>query len=264
MNQPANQFIFVTPPDRIRAAGAYGMPLAHMAYRIGNGPHLYRAKASAVPRGGLMVIGEDTFDGKGDLQNFCREVVRECNARGFGGVVLDLDSPPTPALAKIIGLLSDQCSQRSWSFYLPEPYSNYSNSARILLSSAISGGTLQQRLSDAVDRYGADRVVLCLDRSAEDFYLPAPTGSGKPLSRDELKQRMQALSPSVFFSNELCAHYFTYMSRDSGAHFVLFDDVGSLQQKIKLAEQLGIHRFLLFYSQLDDLLPELFPSTKRT
>jgi hypothetical protein len=262
MNQSASQMILVTPPDRMRAASAYGLPIAHMAYRLGSGSHLFRANFPAMPQGGLMMIGEDHFDGYGDGNLFCREVLRECSARKFSGVVFDLESHPTPALARIISSLSEQTARRGWSFYLPESYSNYSNTAKIMISAAISGGTLRQRLKEVADRYGHDRIVLCIDRSAEDFYLPAPKGSGKPLSRDELHKRIETLAPSVFFSNELCAHYFTYMNRDSGAHFILFDDLGSIRQKISMAEEVGIHRFFLFYSQMDDLLPDLLGTNK--
>lgn len=258
MNQNP-QIVLITPPDRVHAAANYGLTLAHLAYRIGNGPHLFRVSTSPLPRGGLMVIGDDDFNGQGDAQAFCREVVRECNTRGFGGIVLDLDLDPTPTIVRIIQLLSEQCKRQSWDLYLPEIYGSYSDSAKILLSCAISGGALDARLGAAAQRYGAARVVLCITRSAEDFYLPAPGGGGRALSRTQLKEQMQALSPSVFFSNELCAHYFTYMSPDSGAHFVLFDDVGSIQRKMKLSQQLGISRFFLVFSELDDLLPDLFP-----
>jgi hypothetical protein len=262
MNQATSKIVLVTPPDRIRAASDYGVPIAHMAYRMGDGPHLFRANFPALPRGGLMMLGEDHFNGQGDASTFCREVVRECMARNFSGIIFDPESQPTPTISRIISTLSEQTSRRGWSFYLPESYSNYSNSAKIMISSAISGGTLEKRLTDAINRYGVNRVALCIDRSAEDFYLPAPQGAGKPLSRDELRTRIEKLSPSVFFSNELCAHYFTYMSRESGAHFILFDDVGSIQKKISLAEQLGIRRFLLFYSQMEDLLPDILGTEK--
>lgn len=262
MNPQTSQFILVTPPNHIQAAKAYRLPLAHMAYRIGGGPHLYRAQFPAMSKGGLMMIGEDHFDGRGDVTVFCREVIRECQAKGFTGILFDAESPPSPALSRIISILSEETVRRGWSFYLPEAYSNYSGSARILISSAISGGSLRQRLSDAAERYGPQRITLCLDRSAEDFSLPAPNGSGRPMSREELRQKIKDLSPSLFFSHELCAHYFTYMDRNSGAHFVLFDDVGSIRKKIDLAEQAGIHRFLLFYHRMEDLLPELFGPPK--
>lgn len=204
-----------------------------------------------------MVIGKDHFDGTGDASAFCQDVLRECVAQRLRGIVLDLESKPTPSISHIISFLAMQAKKRSWSFYLPRSYSHYGEHASIMVSSAISGGTLQSRLEDLVNRYGAERLTLCIDRSAEDFYLPAPTGSGRPLSRNALQKRIQELSPSIFFSHELCAHYFTYMSRDSGAHFVLFDDVGSIQKKISMAENLGIRQFFFLYSQMEDLLPEL-------
>ena len=78
-----------------------------------------------------------------------------------------------------------------------------------------------------------------------------------PLTREELKQRIEERSPSVFFSNELCAHYFTYMSKQNGAHFILFDDAGSIRKKLQIARSLDIEDAILAYPQVDDLLPEL-------
>lgn len=257
MNHSTSQFILVTTPDQMRAASAHGLQLAHMAYRLGSGPHLFRTNFPAVPRSGLMMISEDHFDGQGDAPIFCREVLRECQLKNFSGVIFDPESSPSPTLSRIITDLGEQLSRRGLSYYLPEAYCNYSNTARIMISSAISGGSLKQRLSQAIERHGTSRITLCLDRAAEDFYLPAPQGTGQTLTRDELRSRIETVAPSIFFSNELCAHYFTYMSRDSGAHFILFDDVGSIHKKISLGEQLGIQSFFLFYQQMDDLLPEI-------
>ena len=78
-----------------------------------------------------------------------------------------------------------------------------------------------------------------------------------PLTREELKQRMEERSPSVFFSNELCAHYFTYMSKQNGAHFVLFDDAGSIRKKLQIARSVGVSHALLAYPQVDDLLTDI-------
>ena len=63
-------------------------------------------------------------------------------------------------------------------------------------------------------------------------------------SEQELEELMKRLSPAVFFSGDLCARYFTYMSRDNGAHFVLFDDGDTLRRKVEVARQLGVHTFL--------------------
>ena len=68
---------------------------------------------------------------------------------------------------------------------------------------------------------------------------------------------LEQRTPSVFFSDQLCAHYFTYMSRENGAHFVLFDDAGSIRKKLLLARNLGIRQAVLAYPQVDDLLEDI-------
>lgn len=249
--------ILSAPPADVRAASHFGLPVAHMAYRIGNGPHLFRANLPISARGGLMVIDSVGFDGRGDAAAFCQEVLRECTARGFDGIVCDFEARPTPALGTIIRTLGEQAARRGWPLYIPEAYAEYSGKARILISSALSGGSLRQRLLDAAEQHGVQRLALGLERVAEDFFLPSPTGQGTPLTREELRQRMEEQAPSVFFSAELCSHYFTYMSRRSGAHFILFDDAGSIRKKLQIAHSLGIRYALAAYPQVDDLLPEL-------
>ena len=118
---------------------------------------------------------------------------------------------------------------------------------------------LKGRLEEAVRQYGSHRLVLSLHRIREDFFLPAPTGRGRPLSQRELEQRLRQLEPRVFFSKDLCAHYFTYMSRETGAHFVLFDDGESLKQKRALAQEAGIPCFFWLYPELESLLPDFSP-----
>ena len=121
-----------------------------------------------------------------------------------------------------------------------------------MISSALSGGSLTLRLEEAQERFGRDRVALALEPAAEDFFLPSPSGSGTPLSREALSRLMERLQPSVFFSNELCARYFTYTTPDGGAHFVLFDDGETLCRKVDTARRLGIHVFLAPWEQIKE------------
>ena len=60
------------------------------------------------------------------------------------------------------------------------------------------------------------------------------------MSREALRELMDRTQPSVFFSQELCARYFTYMSRESGAHFVLYDDGETLMKKMEVSQKLGV------------------------
>ena len=72
------------------------------------------------------------------------------------------------------------------------------------------------------------------------------------LSPEQLARLMDRLEPAVFFSGELCARYFTYMSRETGAHFVLFDDEDTLRCKLEVARSLSIHTFLAPWAEVAD------------
>lgn len=255
--QPKIDLILTTPPDQLRRAQEYRLPIAHMAYRMGGGPHLFRSSQQFPLRGGLMALDDRGFDGRGDPTSFCREVIQECGARQFTGVLCDFESRSLPMLAQIVDRLSTLCEKRGLTCYVPETLGSYSKTARVLISTALSGGSLTQRLEEAVGRFGHNRVVPAVERVAMDFYLPSPSGQGVQLSREELKQRLEERAPSVFFSSDLCAHYFTYMSRQNGAHFVLFDDAASIRKKLQIAQRLGLNTAVLAYPQVDDLLGDI-------
>lgn len=251
------RYILTAPPGCTQQAAAFGLPVGHMAYRVGPGARLLRASIPADLRGGLMVVDGSGFNGQGDAAAFCQQVLRECAARGFAGVILDLEGPPHPVLGQIVSRLAGPLSHRGWPLYVPEEYAHCSDQTKVILPSALSGGSLALRLSEAVQHYGAERVALGVQRTAEDFSLPSPTGSGVPLSREELSRRIQARGAATFFSDELCAHYFTYLSRHSGAHFVLFDDAGSIRKKLRMARELGLNACILAWPEVDDILPQI-------
>ena len=94
--------------------------------------------------------------------------------------------------------------------------------------------------------------MAALERVAEDFLPPARTGSGTPLSPQALQQLRERIRPSVYWSPELCARYFTYFQPGGTAHFVLFDDGETLRAKLRLAGEVGIRQCLAAW---DDLRP---------
>ena len=254
---PMDSMILTVPPDRLREL--YGLPAipAHLIYRMGKGPHLFRVGTTLPPKGGFMLLDCRRFDGFGSTPPFCQEVIRECVARGFTGIVCDFEGGCLPPLEQIVLELGNQCFRRTWTLIVPEAYGHCSQHTKVMISSALSGGSLFQRLQEAQERFGRDRVVLAVQRVAEDFFLPSPTGGGVPLSQESLQQLIEEKSPSIFFSNELCARYFTYMSPETGAHFVLFDDGSTLKKKIEGAHGLGIHTVLAAWPEVADVSLQL-------
>ena len=247
--------ILMTPPQHLEQTRGLRAVVAHQAYRIGRGPHLYRSGVPAA--GGLMAVDDRDFDGRGEGGALCVEILRECGARGFQGAVLDLEGECKPLLERVIRELDDRFFRRGWRLYVPEEYAHCGANTRIMVSSALSGGSLHSRLEEGVERYGKKRMTLALERRAADFFLPAPDGQGKELSREELRALMEERQPCVFFSHELCARYFTYMSRESGAHFVLFDDGDTLRKKIQTAQGLGISEFMAALEDVEDAKEKL-------
>lgn len=241
----------LTPPDCLSQSRSWKLPMAHMAFQLGPEGRLRQAALPEGKLGGLMLLGlpEEPAEGT-DPRLGVRDILAACQARDFRGVVLDLEGPPTPYRASLIPALDEALARSRRGLFLPEPYANYSARAFLYLSSALSGGSLSRRLETAAEQYGADRLVLSLHRAREDFFLPATQGAGKPISQGELERRMAQLEPRVFFSQELCAHYFTYMSRETGAHFILFDDKTSLRKKREIAQKRGIQRFFWLYPEV--------------
>ena len=194
--QTSMKLLLTAPPDQCRAALRFGLPVAHVAYRVGGGPHLFRASIPVSVRGGLMVIDNTGFDGRGEAGPFCQEVLRECMARGYDGILCDFEGHPLQVLAQAVRTLGELTKKRGWPLYVTEAYAPFSDSAIALIPSALSGGSLQQRLQEAVERFGAARVALAVERVAEDFFLPSPTGQGMPLTREELRQRLEERAPA--------------------------------------------------------------------
>ena len=248
--------ILAVEPGQLTAAGAWKLPIAHLAYRMGDGPHLFRANTPITPTGGWMVVDDTRFSQGDGAEGFCNEVLRECAARKFTGVVCSFPGRPQGALLSTAARLGELCQSRGLECFVSEGCGGAAPTATVIIPTALSGGSLQNRLEEAQNRYGPDRVAVWVERSAEDFLLPSPTGSGTPLTMEELERRREEYGSSVFFSSELCAHYFTYMVGEQG-HFVLFDDAGSIRKKLLMAQQLGITTAFLPYGATAELLGEL-------
>ena len=169
----------------------------------------------------------------------------------------DFEQPPSPDRVSFLEALGRVLARNRKQLFVPEEYGRRVASAQVLVCTALSGGSLRQRLEEAGQTFGQKRLALDLQRLRMSFPLPCPSGEGKALSGEELEEMMAQRQPSVFYSGDLCAKYFT-STQEGESRFVLFDDAGTLRRKMQLGRELGIATGLLMYPEVEDILPELF------
>ena len=244
----------VTARDHVRAA-APGRRFAHVAYRIGPGDELLRQDLPLQTRGDLMSLSDRDAPAVGDPQGLCAAVSRECSRRGYAGVVADFEDAPREDLRAFLSCLDDRMARTDRILYVPASYIAAAPGAVMLLCTAVSGGSFEERLREAAEaRGGGDRIALDVQRLRMDFRLPAPTGEGVPLDAASFARLSEGRTP--FFSPDLCARYFTYME-EGEAHFVLFDDADTLGRKLRLGERYGVGAAFLQWPEVEDLAGQL-------
>ena len=251
------QIFLTVTPDQIQKSSRYTRRLAHAAYRVGPEGRLLRQNQLSKAKGGLMVLEDKDCGPIQDHDALCREILWECASRSFSGVVADFEQPVSEDRTVFLLALSQLCARGGRRLYVPEAYGPHLPLAHVLICTALSGGILQQRLEDAVQRFGSGRLALDLQRLRMDFPLPCPSGEGLSLTRESLGALITEKNPTVFYSSDLCARYFTCLE-EGESHFILFDDAHTISRKIQAGNALGIPTGFLLYPEAEDLLPQLF------
>lgn len=186
-------------------------------------------------RGGMLAVGGVITPDMGDV------LTGLCRRRGFRGIIMGFED--SGAMDTI--LLCRSLTQNGISIYLTEQTWLPNCGAKVLLSAAVTGGSFFERIDRACSEYGADCIMLDLERLHHVFRLPCRDGHGEYISR--------LPDGNVFFSEAL---YCNYITLDRGSEFVLFDDCGSAARKIHLACELGISEYSVMYPEweLDEIL----------
>ncbi|MCD7928997.1 MAG: hypothetical protein LUF86_02410 [Clostridiales bacterium] len=228
-----------------------------MAYRAGDGPRLYRAAPPETISGGVLAAEDSRLRQVGGSAVFCQQAVRECRARGASGFWANWSRPAEGPMAALTAELDAALTRQGLTLWVGEPYGTSCPTAQVLISSALSGGTLRGRLNGALERMGKDRVVLAVERMAMDFSLPAVSGQGQPLTQRELAALREQHQPKCWYSGEFCAWYFTY-EREGQVHLVLYDDGESVRRKLLLAKELGMAQALVAWAEVKDCTEVIF------
>lgn len=252
------QVYLAVTPGQLQEAARHTHSLAHVAYRVGEGSALLRQSVLMQTRGGLLAVTDQDAPLIDAPEALAAAAVRECGRRGYAGVLLDFQDQTEDRLAFAKALAAALARTRR-TLYVPEDYGPAAPGAVTLICTALSGGDFGQRLREAASAAGgAGKLALDVQRLRMDFTLPARTGEGVPLSPEAFQALMEREEPAVFFSQELCARYFTY-ARDGETHFVLFDDAGTIRKKLQTGAALGCSAAFLMFPEVRDLLGELFP-----
>lgn len=252
------QVYLAVTPGQLQEAARHCRNLAHVAYRVGEGSVLLRQSVLHQARGGLLAVTDQEAPPIDDPEKLSAAAVRECGRRGYTGVLLDFQSRSPDRLA-FARQLAAVLAQTRRTLYVPEEYGPAVPGAVALICTALSGGDFAQRLREAASAAGgAGKLALDVQRLRMDFTLPARTGEGRPLTAEEFQALTEREDPAVFFSQELCARYFTY-THEGQTHFVLFDDAGTIRKKLQTGTALGYAAAFLMFPEVRDLLDDLFP-----
>lgn len=251
------QLYLAVTPDKLREAARYTDRLAHVAYRVDRDGRLTRRDLLARTHGGMMVLGDQDCGTIRDPAMLCRDVWRECGNRGYGGVLVDFEQPPAQDRTAFLEALSQILARNKKRLFVPEAYGSQTAQAAVLVCTAISGGNLRRRLQECAQRFGSGRLAMDIQRLQMSFPLPCPAGEGKPLSERELMEMLERKGQSVFYSNDLCAKYFTF-TENGDSRFVMFDDADTIRRKIHLGQDLGIQTGFLMYPEVEDILTDVF------
>ncbi len=226
-----------------------------MAYAANGSSELLRHDALLPDmRGGLMGLSLRS-QRLSQPDGLCRAILAECRARGFEGVLADAEGERTAQSVFFLDTLGYQLACEGRELFVP--LSHAVPSARLLVGTAISGGTLEQHLCSCIERFGTARLALDCERLSMDFALPCRRGEGTPLSPQEIEALRLRVGSPAFFSKELCCNYFSYCA-EGRAHFVAFDSAETIARKLALAEHLGIGTAFFMYPEVYDLAEKLF------
>ena len=256
-------FLAVTP-DQMRRAAECRCSLAHVAYRIGPDSSLLRQNLLLQTRGGLLCAGDFEAPPIHRPEALCAAFLRECSARNYSGVLLDFESDPKVDRLEFVAQLAAALQKKQKDLFLPQSYAQAGRQAAVLVCTAVSGGNFSEYLQEtAAQLGGAGRIALDLQRLRMEFALPAPMGRGTPLTEEDFTALIGREAPNTFFSQELCAKYFTYR-KDGQIRFVLYDDAATLRRKLHLGATIGCRAAFLMWPEVQDLASTLFPAGRNS
>lgn len=235
----------VTIGRDIPQASALGYPCAWLVCTADSGQ--LRMRAQPAGRGGLLgLYTESGLPADFDGQKLARELQGQMRRFGCGGLLLDL--PSDPGGRAFTARLAPQLAALGLVHYVPVELAGQAPQAKLILPSAISGGSFEGMLRHFTSLYPPSQLCLELIRTRNDFLMPSPDADGTPLSAEQFAE-LQARAGGSYYARELCCRYFTYLDDERRPHFVMFDDAATAQAKALQAAQAGLFACFALYAE---------------
>ena len=256
--------MFTQTPVYIVAAGedlspatALSMPCLHLAYTLGSQGQLHREGPESRSSGGLLGFYDNglTSPLSLDPRRLAGQIREECSRRRFSGLVLDAHGP---AAGELISALSPLLDQWNIPYYVPIMLASLAPNACFLLPSTLYEGSFDNMLGQYCRRYPVHRLALDVVRQCRRFPMPSRDDPGEELSAQEFFRLQREYEPVSFFSQELCARYFTYRQGQE-TYFVLYDDPSTVSSKLNRARRMGLGAAFVLYRDFGPLCRTFLP-----
>lgn len=234
-------------------AAALGFPCADLIYTV-QGGRLCRYGAPSAA-GALLGFYPTPGEPVSDPHALARMLLGQARSCRAGGILLDL--PEDAAGMALAARLSPILSCMGLPVFLPVTLAEADPNARLILPSAISGGSFTGMLDHFTARFPPHRLCLELVRRRHDFPIPSPDPSGIRLPRDAFDVLLQRAG-GYHTSPDLCANYFTYADPDGRPRLTLFDDVSTARRMRMHAQQAGITAVFALYAEWGSALADIF------
>lgn len=248
-----NLILVCTGADTARAV-ASGLPVLHLCLAVTESGALRRLQLQTTHARGLLGVRDlpmrlDSFD----ADRLAADLVYEAKRVGALGVFADFERD-TADSRRVLGAFDRALAGAELPFYVPLACGHGAHHAILTVETAVSGGSLVEHISSLQGMHGARRIAAFLRPVSNDFVLPSATPDGTALTDEAREALLSKTGSQVFFSRELCAKYFTYSDAENRAHFVLFDDVSTLQAKLAQLSGCGVGTVFALYPDAKDLL----------
>ncbi len=232
----------------------HGLPVLHLCLGLTEKGALKRLQLPTVKTRCLIGLSDPPKELQPcSAERIAADLVFEAKRVEALGVFADFERD-TPQSRSLLNAFDLALNDAGLPFYVPVSCGRHLRYAVLTTSTALSGGSLSAHVAQLQSIYGRERIAAFLQPVSQDFTLPSNTPDGINLNEAQRNALLQRTHSQTFFSRELCAKYFTYTGEDGRAHFVLFDDVSTLEAKLVQLSRLGVPSVFALFPDAEPLL----------